>query len=96
MVKNSPVIGAAIQKNILEHISLMAQEQIEMEFREELPKLAQMQQMAMQNQQIQQEARMLTEKIEGRKAILVSEMMEDFKNEEKRLLHSLIMTQLLH
>ena len=85
MVKNSPVIGAAIQKNILEHISLMAQEQIEMEFREELPKLAQMQQMAMQNPQVQQEMRMLTEKIEGRKAILVSEMMEDFKNEEKKI-----------
>ena len=85
MVKNSPVIGAAIQKNILEHISLMAQEQIEIEFREELPKLAQMQQMAMQNPQVQQEIRMLTEKIEGRKAILVSEMMEDFKNEEKKI-----------
>ncbi len=85
MVKNSPIIGAAIQKNILEHISLMAQEQIEMEFREELPKLAQMQQTAMQNPQVQQEMRMLTEKIEGRKAILVSEMMEDFKNEEKKI-----------
>ena len=63
----------------------MAQEQIEMEFREELPKLAQMQQTAMQNPQVQQEMRMLTEKIEGRKAILVSEMMEDFKNEEKKI-----------
>jgi hypothetical protein len=85
MVKNSPVIGAAIQKNILEHISLMAQEQIEIEFREELPKLAQMGQMAMQNPQLQQEMRMLQEKIEGRKAVLVSEMMEDFKNEEKKI-----------
>ena len=85
MVKNSPIIGAAIQKNILEHISLMAQEQIEIEFREELPKLAQMGQMAMQNPQLQQEMRMLQEKIEGRKAVLVSEMMEDFKNEEKKI-----------
>ena len=40
MVKNSPVVGAAIQKNILEHISLMAQEQIEIEFREELPQIS--------------------------------------------------------
>jgi hypothetical protein len=55
MVKNSPVIGAAIQKNILEHISLMAQEQIEVEFRDELPQLAQMQQMAMQNPMMQQD-----------------------------------------
>ena len=29
---------AAIQKNILEHISLMAQEQVQIEFVEELPK----------------------------------------------------------
>ena len=35
-------VGAAIEKNILEHISLMAQEQIELEFREELQQLQQM------------------------------------------------------
>jgi len=88
MVKNAPAIGAAIQKNILEHISLMAQEQIEIEFREELPKLAQMGQMMqqnMQNPQLQQEMRMLQEKIEGRKAVLVSEMMKDFADEEKKI-----------
>ena len=88
MVKNAPAVGAAIQKNILEHISLMAQEQIEIEFREELPKLAQMTQMMqqnMQNPQLQQEMRMLQEKIEGRKAVLVSEMMKDFADEEKKI-----------
>ena len=85
MVKNSPMVGAAIQKNILEHISLMAQEQIEIEFREELPQLAQMQQMAMQNPQMQQQARMLSERIESRKAVLVSEMMDDFAKEEKKI-----------
>ena len=88
MVKNSPAVGAAIQKNILEHISLMAQEQIEIEFREELPKLAQMGQMMQQNPQnpqMQQEMRMLQEKIEGRKAVLVSEMMKDFADEEKKI-----------
>jgi hypothetical protein len=85
MVKNAPVVGAAIQKNILEHISLMAQEQIEVEFRQELPQLMQMQQMAMQNPQIQQQMRMLQEKIEGRKAILISEMMDDYAKEEKRI-----------
>ena len=85
MVKNSPIIGAAIQKNILEHISLMAQEQIEVEFRDELPQLAQMQQAAMQNPMMQQQMRMLQERIEARKAVLVSEMMEDFKNEEKKI-----------
>jgi hypothetical protein len=85
MVKNAPVVGAAIQKNILEHISLMAQEQIEMEFKQELPQLMQMQQMAMQNPQLQQQARMLQEKIEGRKAVLVSEMMDDYAKEEKKI-----------
>jgi hypothetical protein len=85
MVKNSPIIGAAIQKNILEHISLMAQEQIEIEFRDELPQLAQMQQAAMQNPMMEQQMRMLKERIEARKAVLVSEMMEDFKNEEKKI-----------
>ena len=85
MVKNAPVVGAAIQKNILEHISLMAQEQIEIEFREELPQLAQMQQMAMQNPQMQQQARMLSERIESRKAVLISEMMDDYAKEEKKI-----------
>ena len=85
MVKNSPVVGAAIQKNILEHISLMAQEQIEIEFRQELPQLAQMQQMAMQNPQLQQQVRMLSEKIEARKAVLISEMMSDFAKEENKI-----------
>ena len=85
MVKNSPVIGAAIQKNILEHISLMAQEQIEIEFQQELPQLAQMQQMAQQNPQLQQQVRMLSEKIEARKAVLISEMMDDFAKEENKI-----------
>jgi hypothetical protein len=85
MVKNAPAVGAAIQKNILEHISLMAQEQIEMEFKQELPQLMQMQQMAMQNPQLQQQARMLQEKIEGRKAVLISEMMDDYAKEEKKI-----------
>ena len=85
MVKNAPVVGAAIQKNILEHISLMAQEQIEIEFRQELPQLQQMMQMAMQNPEMQQQTRMLQEKIEGRKAVLISEMMDDFAKEEKRI-----------
>ena len=85
LVKNSPAIGAAIQKNILEHISLMAQEQVEMEFQQELPQLAQMQQMAMQNPQLQQQVRMLAEKIDGRKAVLISEMMNDFVKEENKI-----------
>jgi len=85
MVKNSPAIGAAIQKNILEHISLMAQEQIEIEFQQELPQLQQMTMLAQQNPQLQQQVRMMQEKIEGRKAVLISEMMDDFAKEEKKI-----------
>ena len=44
MVRNNPPVMAAIQKNILEHISLMAQEQIELEFREQFNKFQMMQQ----------------------------------------------------
>ena len=40
MVKNNPMIMAALQKNIFEHISLMAQEQLEVEFREEIQQLS--------------------------------------------------------
>jgi hypothetical protein len=45
--------------------------------------MTQMMQQNPQNPQMQQEMRMLQEKIEGRKAVLVSEMMKDFEDEEK-------------
>jgi hypothetical protein len=32
MVRNAPMVMASIQKNILEHISIMAQEQVQLEF----------------------------------------------------------------
>ena len=60
----------------------MAQEQIEVEFREELQQLQQMQMMIQQNpqmaQQMQMQLKMITEKIESRKAVLIAEMMEEF------------------
>ena len=57
----------------------------EIEFQQELPQLVQLQQLAMQNPQLQQQARMLQEKIESRKAVLISEMMDDFAKEEKKI-----------
>ena len=63
----------------------MSQEQIELEFQQELPQLAQMQQMAQQNPALQQQVQMLTQKIEGRKAVLIAEMMEEFMKEEKEI-----------
>ncbi len=85
MVRTAPMVTASVEKNCLEHISLMAQEQIELEFKDELQQLAQMQQMMQQNPQIQQQMVPLQQKIEARKAVLIAEMMEDFKNEEKKV-----------
>ena len=91
MVKNAPMISAAIHKNCLEHISLMGQEQIELEFREELGQLQQMIQMMQnpqamqQNPNMQNQIQMLQQKIEARKAILIAELTEDFMNEEKKI-----------
>ena len=87
MAKNNPVIGAALEKNIFEHISLMSQEQVEIEFRTELQQIQAMSQnpQAVQDPQVQMQLRMLTEKVEARKAVLIAEMMEEFMNEEKKI-----------
>jgi len=85
MVRNNPAVMAAVQKNILEHISLMAQEQIELEFREQMLQMQQMQQMAAMNPQVQSQLQMLTQQIEARKAVLIAEMTEEFMNEEKKI-----------
>ena len=85
MVRNNPPVMAALQKNCLEHISLMAQEHIQLEFREEMKILPQMQQQAVQNPQIQQQMQEISQKIEARKAILIAEMTEEFMREEKTI-----------
>jgi hypothetical protein len=89
MARNNPMVMASLEKNIFEHISLMAQEQVELEFRNELMQLKQIQMQAQANpmmaQQIQMQVMQLTQKIEARKAQLIAEMMEDFMNEEKKI-----------
>ena len=75
IARNNPMVMASLEKNIFEHISLMAQEQIEIEFRNELQQM----------QQMQMQAKMMQEKIESRKAVLIAEMMEEFMNEEKKI-----------
>ena len=85
LAKNAPMVSAAVQKNCMEHISLMGQEQIELEFRDELQELAKMQQMMQQNPQIQQQMVPLQQKIEARKAILIADMTEDYMKEEKEI-----------
>ena len=63
----------------------MAQEQIELEFREELPQLAMMMQQAQMNPQMQRQAMALQQRIDSRKAVLISEMMEEYMKEETQI-----------
>jgi len=91
LVKNNPMVMGAMQKNILEHISLMAQEQIQLEFQQELQQLQMMQQQMQmnpqmaQNPQANQQMQQLSMSIEARKSILIAEMMKDFMEEENKI-----------
>jgi hypothetical protein len=85
IVRNNPAVMAAIQKNILEHISLMAQEQVQLEFREQMQEMIMMQQQAATNPQVQQQLQMMTNQIEARKSVLIAEMTEEFMKEEKKI-----------
>ena len=88
MARGNPLVTASMQKNIFEHISLMALEQVEIEFQDQIKQLQMMSQnpAAMQNPEMQQQAMNLNMQIEARKAILIAEMFEDFAKEEKMLL----------
>ena len=85
MVRNNPAIMASIQKNILEHISIMAQEQVQLEFREQMQQMMMLQQQAAMNPQAQQQLQAITNEIEARKAVLIAEMTEEFMQEEKKI-----------
>ena len=85
IVRNNPAVMGAIQKNILEHISLMAQEQIQLEFRDELMRLQALQQAAPVDPRAAQELQVITQRIESRKAVLIAEMTEEFMKEEKKI-----------
>ena len=98
MVQNNPMAMMSLQKNILEHISLMAQEQIQLEYVDELKELQMMQQQMgpmMQNPQAMQQnpqamqmaqrAKQLTSMMEARKAILIAEMTADYAKEEDKI-----------
>jgi len=85
MVRNNPAVMASLQKNILEHISLMAQEQVQLEFREQLMQMQQMAQQAAANPQMQQQLEQMGQQVEARKAVLIAEMTEDFMKEEKKI-----------
>ena len=98
MVQNNPMAMMSLQKNILEHISLMAQEQVQIEFVEEMQELKMIQQqlaplmqnpmMMQQNpmaMQSQQRVKQITDAIEARKAVLIAEMTMDYAKEEDKI-----------
>jgi len=85
MVRNNPPIMAAIQKNILEHISLMAQEQVELEFAEELRQAQMLQVQAQQDPMAVQQLQKISQDVEARKSVLIAEMTTDFAKEEKEI-----------
>ena len=88
-VQNNPMVIGALQKNILERISLMAQEQIQLEFREELMQARQIQMALQQNPNdpaLVQQANQLTQTMNARKAVLIAEMTKDYMDEEQKII----------
>ena len=87
LAKNNPVIMGGLQKNILEHISLMAQEQVQLEFKDEMMEMQQMQQdpAMMQDPQAQQQMQQMVQDIEAIKALLIADMTEEFMKEEQKI-----------
>ena len=71
IARNNPMVMAALDKNILEHISLMAQEQVELEYADRM--------------QMLQKDPALMQKFEADKAKIVAEIMSDFAEEEKKI-----------
>ena len=84
-VRNNPPIMASLEKNIMEHISLMAQEHIELEFAQQIMQMKQMQAQGMQGQEAQQQVQQLNLQMEARKAVLIAEYTEEFMGMEKQI-----------
>jgi len=95
LARNNPVVLGALEKNIFEHISMMAQEQLEVEMREEIAQLTQLQQqlqanpMMQQNPQVQQQLMQMSMALESRKAKLIAEMTQEFMEEENKIMGQL-------
>ena len=99
MARNNPQALALLSKNCMEHIALMAQEQVQLEFTEEIAQIQQltqnMQQMGGMNpqnpqvMQVQQQIKQETDKIEARKSQLIAQLTTDYLEEEKKVLNQL-------
>ena len=99
MARNNPQALALLSKNCMEHIALMSQEQVQLEFAEEIAQIQQltanMQQMGGMNpqnpqvMQVQQQIKQETDRIEARKAQLIAQLTTDYLEEEKKVLNQL-------
>ena len=103
MAQNNPLIMTSLEKNIFEHINLMADEQVQLEFRDKIAQVQQIQQQMQQDpqmqmqmqsnpqmqQQMQTQQQQLQIEIESRKAVLIAEMTEDFVKEQKEAMGDL-------
>jgi len=85
LARNNPPIMAALEKNIFEHISLMAQEHIELEFAQQIQQLKQAQAQGLQGQEAQQQMQQLNIQMEARKAVLIAEYTAEFMQQEKEI-----------
>ena len=83
--RNNPPIMAALEKNIFEHISLMAQEHIELEFAKQIMEMQQAQQQGLQGPEAQQRMQQLNLQMEARKAVLIAEYTAEFMEQEKQI-----------
>jgi len=103
MARNNPKCLMKLQTNCMEHINLMAAEQIEIEFAEEIAQMKQMEQQmqammqqmgpqAQQNpqfMQMQQQGQQAQVGMEARKAQLVAEFMVDYAEAEREVLNQI-------
>ena len=85
LARNNPPIMAALEKNIFEHISLMAQEHIELEFAQQIMQMKQAQAQGLQGPEAQQQMQQLNLTMEARKAVLIAEYTEEFMRQEKEI-----------
>ena len=85
MARNNPMILGALEKNIFEHISLMAQEHVELEFGEQIMQMKQAQAQGLQGPEAQQQMQQLNIQMEARKAVLIAEYTAEFMEQEKQI-----------
>ena len=101
MARNNPKTLQKLQQNCMEHVNLMAAEQVEVEFVEEMQQMQQMSQMMQQMiqqqgpeaqkspqfMQMQRQGEQMKVAIEARKSQLIADFMKDYADAEKEILN---------